>query len=310
MSRIVRAAMTETRNAYPRMPVDVSELHGMWNKLEEIRKANVDHHVGLIREAAARDVSVICLGELFAFPYFPLEKMPMWKNVAEDAGDGPTVTAMREAAREASIIVVAPIYEHDAAANGRFNAAVIIDERGEIIGKYRKTHIPEGSNELARVNERYYYEPSDGQLGEWPCNVSANSFFPVFQTSVVRLGIAICYDRHFPEVMRTLSHQGAELVVCPSVTFGAKAREMWALEFPVDAARHNLFIGGSNRRGKEEPWDVEYFGESYFVGPNGRLPRLEAPPELVIADLDLGEMGRPDPSGWRLLEHRRPEIYE
>jgi predicted amidohydrolase len=82
------------------------------------------------------------------------------------------------------------------------------------------------------------------------------------------------------------------------------------MEFPVDAARHNLYIGGSNRRGIEPPWAQEYFGASYFAGPNGVVPNLDPPtPHLVIADLDLEILGGVDPSGWNLPRDRRPSIY-
>jgi N-carbamoylputrescine amidase len=113
--------------------------------------------------------------------------------------------------------------------------------------------------------------------------------------------------------MQILSQQGAEVVVSPAITFGRKSRLMWDLEFPVDAARYNLFIGGSNRRGAEPPWNQEYFGASYFVGPNGRVepagdPAL--PDELIVADLPLHELTMSDSSGWNLARDRRPEIYD
>jgi N-carbamoylputrescine amidase len=126
----------------------------------------------------------------------------------------------------------------------------------------------------------------------------------------VRLGVAICYDRHFEGVMSALAQNGAELVLSPAVTFGEKSRRMWDLEFPVDAARHNLYIGGSNRRGVEPPWTQDYFGASYFAGPKGVVPNVTSPtPELVIADLDLDLLGGPDSSGWNLARDLRPAIY-
>lgn len=309
MRRTLRAALTETCNAYPHMPASVSGLSELSDRMDEIRAANVNHHRALIAKAAALDVQLICLGELFTGPYFALERDPMWHDLAEDATNGPTVTSLQAEARDRSMIVVAPIYERDAASGKRFNTAVIVDERGDVIGKYRKVHIPSGANEQAGFHETFYYDPSDGELGEWSRNISDNPFFPVFETSVVRLGVAICYDRHFPGVMRALATNGAELVVCPAVTFGAKSQDLWELEFPVDAARHNVFIGGSNRRGVEAPWEREYFGRSYFVGPNGRVPKIDASAELVVVDLDLEELDRPDPSGWDLSRDQRPEIY-
>lgn len=309
MTRVLRAALTETRNAYAGMPDSIADLSQLADRLDDVRAANVEHHVDLIEQAAARGVGLICLGELFAAPYFALAADPMWIGLAEHALLGPTVTTLRSAARAHSMIIVAPIYELDGDSGERFNTAVVIDEHGDVIGKYRKTHIPAGKNEQGEFFETFYYGPSDGQLGEWPANISSSRFFPVFETSRCRLGIAICYDRHFGGVMQQLADNGAELVVSPAITFGQKSQRMWDLEFPVDAARHTMFIGGSNRLGAEPPWTQEYFGGSYFVGPNGRLDVRDSPAGLVLADLDLDELTRPDPSGWDLARDLRPDIY-
>jgi N-carbamoylputrescine amidase len=306
----IRAALTETCNAYAPMPASVDRLFELAGRLDAVRDANVAHHLALIDEAAALGVEALCMGELFTGPYFALGEHPMWLALAEDARTGPTVTAMREAAHRANMVLVAPIYELDAARGERFNTAVVIDADGELAGMFRKAHIPAGSNEQGTFCETFYYHRSDGELGAWPRNRSVNRHFPVFETAAGRIGVAICYDRHFEGVMSALARNGAELVFSPAVTFGAKSRRMWELEFPVDAARHNLYIGGSNRRGSEPPWNQDYFGASYFCGPNGRIAPLEnTRPELVIADLPLGELGAADPSGWRLQRDRRPDIY-
>ena len=310
MTRTLRVAMSETRNAYPGMPAAAGELSLLADRLDAIREANVAHHVGLARAAAEAGALILGMGELFTGPYFALGRDPMWLGLAEDALTGPTVTTLRSAACETGLILVAPIFEHDSVSGRRFNTAVVIDEKGEILGRYRKTHIPVGENEQGAFCETFYYDRSDGDLGTWPRNISHNRFFPVFETRLVRLGVAICYDRHFEGVMSALAGNGAELVLSPAVTFGEKSRRMWDLEFPVDAARHNLYIGGSNRRGVEPPWTQEYFGASYFAGPGGVLPRVPSPTdELVIADLDLDVLRGPDPSGWNLPRDRRPTIY-
>jgi beta-ureidopropionase len=218
------------------------------------------------------------------------------------------VRALRDAARRMGMVTVAPIYER-APSGKRFNAAVVIDEHGEVLGTYRKTHIPYGSNEQGSFQENHYYERSDGENPCGPANVSKNPFFPVFSTSVGKIGISICYDRHFEGVMHSLAREGAELVFNPSITFGSKSERMWELEFPVDAARHRVFIGGSNRMGSEPPWNQPYFGKSYFVGPNGRAPNLSAHPNIVLAELELSELGGADPSGWDLPRDIRYEIY-
>lgn len=310
MSRTIRVALSETCNAYSDMPASLADLKALANRLDDIRAANVAHHVDLARAAAGAGAQILGMGELFTGPYFALGRDPMWLGLAEDALVGPTVTTLRGTARETGLILVAPIFEHDPRSGRRFNTAVVIDEAGEILGRYRKTHIPVGTNEQASFCETFYYDRSDGDLGTWPRNVSSNPFFPVFETRLVRLGVAICYDRHFEGVMSALAENGAELVLSPAVTFGAKSRRMWDLEFPVDAARHNLYIGGSNRRGVEPPWTQEYFGASYFAGPDGVVPNVVAPTtNLVIADLDLDLLGGADPSGWDLPRDRRPDIY-
>lgn len=310
MSRMIRVALSETCNAYSGMPATAADLAALADRLDAIRAANVAHHVDLARAAKSAGAQILGMGELFTGPYFALGRDPMWLGLAEDALTGPTVATLRQAARETGLILVAPIFELDSRSGRRFNTAVVIDETGEILGRYRKTHIPVGENEQAAFCETFYYDRSDGELGTWPRNISRNRFFPVFETRLVRLGVAICYDRHFEGVMSALAENGAELVMSPAVTFGEKSRRMWDLEFPVDAARHNLFIGGSNRRGVEPPWTQEYFGASYFAGPSGVIPNVTSPTsDLVVADLDLDALSGPDSSGWNLTRDRRPVIY-
>ena len=309
MSRVVRVALTQTVNAYREMPATRAELRRLEGKLGEIARANVDHHLELLRAAAAEGVQAICFGELFPAPYFALESDPMWADLAEDAETGETITRVREAAASCRVVVVAPIYE--LARDGkRFNTAVVIDERGELLGRYRKTHIPQGSNEKGSFHEKSYYGPGDGRQPRAPADRSQNRYFPVFQTSIGRLGVAICYDRHFEGVVRSLKHGGAEIVWSPAVTFGQKSERLWRLEFQVDAARHRLFIGCSNRKGSEPPWNQAYFGDSHFVGPEGPVPNLSSHPNLVVADLDLSQLEGPDPSGWNLERDARPDIYD
>jgi N-carbamoylputrescine amidase len=306
---VVRAAMTQTVNAYREMPATVAELPSLAGRLEDVRRANVEHHLALLESAAAQGAQIVGLGELFPGPYFALARDPMWTSLAEDPSDGPTVTTLRAAARRLGLIVVAPIYELSARSGKRFNTAVVIDAGGEVLGTYKKTHIPYGSNEQGSFFENEYYDRSDGDNELGPTNVSKNPYFPVFQTALGRVGVAICYDRHFDGVMWTLAHEGAELIFSPAVTFGAKSERMWPLEFAVDAARHNVFIGGSNRKGVEPPWSQPYFGGSHFVGPNGALADRSTHANLVIADVDLGELSGRDPSGWNLPRDLRSDIY-
>ena len=309
MTAPVRAALTQTKNVFAPMPATLEGIEELAGRMDEVRDANLAHQLELVAAAAAAGARVLCLGELCVAPYFALHRSRVWFDLAEDSAGGPTVRAMSGAAREHGMILVVPIYELDGKSGKRFNTAVVIDESGAVLGRYRKTHIPQGSNERATFDETHYYERSDGELGNTPADRSSNPFFPVFDTSVGRIGIATCYDRHFSGAMRSLARNGAEIVFSPAVTFGERSRRMWDLEFTVDAARHGLLIGGSNRLGAEPPWNVEFFGASHFAGPDGRIDPVSGPPGLVIADLDLGALSRPDPSGWDLERDARPDIY-
>lgn len=300
--RIVRAALTQTRNAYASMPATVEDIAGLAGSLEQIRVANVEHNSHLIAEAVRQGAQIVCLGELFTGPYFALHEDPLWRGLAEDADSGASVSALRAVARQHGVVVIAPIYERTPDER-RFNTAVVIDADGSHRGKFRKVHIPQGANEKGEFHEQFYYERSDGMLGNLA--TAGDRFFPVFTTAVGKIGVAICYDRHFAVSVATLAAAGAEVVFSPAVTFGAKSARMWRHEFPTDACRHRVFIGGSNRKGAEPPWNIDYFGDSYFVGPDGEPANISDHPELIIADLDLDALSHPDPSGWNLDRDRR-----
>ena len=295
----IRAALTETCNVYRDMPDSVDDLAVLADRIEDIRRANVEHHLDLIATAAAAGARIVGLGELFMAPYFALHRDAFWRNLAEDAANGPTVTALRDVARAHGVVLVAPIYELDG--QQRFNTAVVIDAGGELRGKFRKCHIPRGANEQGSFDERFYYQASRGSLGD-------GTLLPVFDTAVGRIGVSICYDRHFEGMVSGLARCGAQLVFSPAVTFGDKSKRLWELEFEVDAARHNLFIAGSNRRGAEAPWNQPFFGHSHFTGPNGRCANLSEHDNLVLADLDLRQLTTRDPAGWDLRRDAREDL--
>ncbi len=305
----LRAAMTQTVNAYTDMPAHIEELSSLADKLDDIRKANLDHHAELISHAAGSGAGIIGLGELFAAPYFALTRDPMWRNLAEDATIGPTVTRMKSEAQKHNIVIVAPIYELCAHTGNRFNTAAVIDRDGTLLGTFRKAHIPCGSNEQGTFDESFYYGPASDPYNKRSANIRGdNPLLPVFTTAVGRIGVSICYDRHFAHMCEGLVRAGAQLIYSPAVTFGEKSRRMWDIEFECDAARHNVFIGGSNRLGSERPWRQDYFGESHFVGPNGRCENISEHADIVIADLTLDSLDAADPSGWNLARDTNLQI--
>lgn len=297
MSRVIRAALTQTTNRFAPMPASLDALDTLAGRLDAVRNANLEHHVQLMEIAHDEGVQVIGFGELFTGPYFALERREFWRDLAEPVEGGPTALRLAAKARDLGMVVIAPLYERDPRSGRRFNTAVVFDADGSQVGIYRKSHIPQGGNEAGEFHETFYYERSD-----------LRPVLPVFETRVGRLGVATCYDRHFEGVVSTLARGGAEIVFSPAVTFGSKSRRLWAMEFPVDAARHRVYIGGSNRCGVEPPWEVDYFGESYFCGPDGVLTNRSDHPNLIIADLDLESLRGPDSSGWDLARDRRTDL--
>src|SRR5213596_1546688 len=214
----------------------------------------IDKHIELIGKAAAEGAKVTCLQDIFHGPYFPAEQDPKWYRTAEPE-DGPTITRMREVARQHNMVLVVPWYE-EAQTGVYYNSAAVIENDGTLLGKYRKTHIP---HVQPCFFEKYYFKP--GNLG-----------YPVFNTSAGKVGLIICYDRHFPEVARQLGLKGAEIVFNPSATVQSLSRYLWELEQPAHAVANGFWIGAINRVGVEKPLnEAQFYGSSYFCDPRGRI---------------------------------------
>jgi beta-ureidopropionase len=283
MSRTVKCGLIQAKHAGP---TDVS--------IEEIKRANIEKHLAMIEDAAKQGVQIICMQEVFTTPYFCAEQKVRWYEAVEKIPDGPTTKLMQETAKKHNMVIVVPIYEEEITGI-YYNTAAVIDADGTYLGKYRKHHIP-------HVNpgfwEKFYFKP--GNLG-----------FPAFDTAYARIGVYICYDRHFPEGARALGLNGAEIVFNPSATVAGLSEYLWKLEQPAHAVANGYFVGAINRVGHELPWDIgEFYGQSYFCDPRGQIiaqaPRDED--ALVVADLDL-DMIREVRNTWQFFRDRRPESY-
>jgi beta-ureidopropionase len=191
-------------------------------------------------------------------------------------------------------VLIVPWYEEEQP-GVYYNTACVIERDGTIVGKYRKTHIPHVG---PCFWEKFYFKP--GNLG-----------YPVWETSVGRLGLIICYDRHFPEVARELGLKGAELVFNPSATVQSLSRYLWELEQPAHAVANGFWIAASNRVGIEAPLNEHmFYGSSYFCSPRGKIiaQASERDDEVLVADLDLDEI-REVRNTWQFFRDRRPETY-
>lgn len=283
MARIVRAGLIQAS-----LPLAAEA------PLDRLKKAMIDKHVALIAQAAGKGVQVLCLQEIFYGPYFCAEEQTRWYQMAEPIPGGPTITLMRELAAKHKLILVVPIYEEDMP-GVFYNTAAVLDETGAYLGKYRKNHIPHCHPGFW---EKFYFKP--GNLG-----------YPVFTTSVGKIGVYICYDRHFPEGARALGLNGAEIVFNPSATVAGLSEYLWKLEQPAHAVANQYFVGAINRVGHEKPWDIgEFYGSSYFCDPRGRLLAQGSrdQDEVIVADLDLDQI-REVRNVWQFFRDRRPETY-
>ena len=260
---------------------------------EEIRDAMIEAHLPLIDEAGKQGVQVLCFQEVFTQPYFCPSQDAKWYAAAEAIPDGPTTKLMQEYAKKYKMVIVVPIYEEEMP-GVYYNTAAVIDADGSYLGKYRKTHIPQ----VAGFWEKFFFKPG-------------TSGWPVFDTAYCKLGVYICYDRHFPEGWRALALAGAEYVVNPSATVAGLSEYLWKLEQPASAVANGIYIGAINRVGSEEPWNVgEFYGQSYFVNPRGEIEAIASrdKDELIVHEMDL-DMVREQRNTWQFFRDRRPEAY-
>ncbi len=260
---------------------------------DQIRKIMTDAHIPFIEEAADKGVQVLCLQEVFTQPYFPPSQDPKWYDAAEKIPEGETTRLMQSYAKKHGMVMIVPLFEEDIT-GVYYNTAAVIDADGSFLGKYRKTHIPQ----VAGFYEKFFFKPG-------------NSGYPVFKTRFLKLGVYICYDRHFPEGWRALALNGAEYIVNPSATVAGLSQYLWELEQPAAAVANGVYIGAINRPGTEAPWNIgKFYGSTYVVNPRGELIAQagEDDDELVVADIDL-EMVREVRNRWQFFRDRRPETY-
>ncbi len=274
MAEVVRAALVQAQ----------------WTGDKETMTKNA---IRSIQQAAAEGAGVVCLQELFNGPYFCQVQEPEWYDWAEAVPDGPTVRQFMDVARENRTVLIVPVYEVEHP--GIFyNTAAVIDADGRYLGKHRKNHIPQVSG----FWEKYYFRP--GNLG-----------YPVFDTAVGRIGVYICYERHFPEGWRALGLAGARIVFNPSATSRGLSEYIWKVEQPAAAVANEYFVGTINRVGTEPLGSNEFYGQSYFVDPRGQTVgdvASDTSEEVVVRDLDLGMLDDVRRL-WAFYRDRRPDTY-
>ena len=254
----------------------------------EEKDRNVDKAVRLAEIAAEKGAQIICFQELFSTHWFPKEMDRKHFTLAENI-KGPSLGRMREVARTHEIAVVCPFFE-EGEEGGFYNTAVVFDAGGEILGRYRKIHIPQ----IPLWEEKYYFAP--GNLG-----------FPVFHTKFATIGIQVCWDNFFPEGSRILALKGAQIIFSPTAAAFA-SQKRWETVISGNAISNGVFVFRVNRVGSEEKQD--FYGKSFCVSPEGEM--VDHPTGMkegiALVEMDLGDVERVRRE-WSFFKDRRPETY-
>src|SRR5690606_33885129 len=245
--------------------------------------------VDYIAQAASQGAQVVCLQELFYGPYFCQVQDAEFYSYTEQIPDGPTTKLMQEVAERHGVVLVVPMYEEEQPGI-YYNTAAVIDADGTYLGKHRKNHIPQ----VKGFWEKFYLRP--GNLG-----------YPVFDTAVGKIGVYICYERHFPEGWRALGLGGARIVFNPSATSRGLSEYLWRLAQPAAAVANEYFVSTISRVGVEPLGGNDCYGQSYFVEPRGELvgdAASDSEDEVVVRYLNMGLLAKVR-NLWQFYRDRR-----
>jgi len=261
---------------------------------------NLQKATQLVLAAAEKGAQIILLQELFETPYFCQQKMAEHFALAGSPEENQAIAHFRNIAREHKIVLPISFYERSGTL--RYNSLAVIDATGDVLGVYRKSHIPEGPG----YEEKYYFDPGD-------------TGFMVWDTAYGRIGCGICWDQWFPETARCLCLMGAELLFFPTA-IGSEPMEPemdskahWQTVMQGHAAANLTPVIASNRVGTEYENDsfIRFYGSSFIADAQGQmaasLNELEQNVCIASFDLDALALAR---SSWGVFRDRRPDLYE
>jgi N-carbamoylputrescine amidase len=263
------------------------------------RAENLDRAERIVREAAKQGANIILIQELFETPYFCKGHETKYFDVAMPIQENPAVQRFQMLAKELNVVLPASVYERSG--NAFYNSIAIIDAGGELLGTYRKSHIPESPG----YHEKFYFSPGD-------------TGFKVWRTKFGTIGVAICWDQWFPETARTMALMGAEMLFFPTA-IGSEpqdpsidSRDHWQRTMQGHAAANVMPVVASNRVGteKSDTWTVTYYGSSFIADQTGGIvTQSDRSSEAVItASFDLQKI-REYREAWGVFRDRRPELY-
>lgn len=254
-------------------------------------QSNLERGVRAAYEAVREGASLVAFAELAFSPFYPRRRSETTPMELAEPIPGPTVERFQRVAAELGIVVVLNLYERDG--DRAYDASPVIDADGSLLGVTRMVHI----TDYEHFHEQDYYTPGDNPR-------------LVYDTAVGRVGVAICYDRHFPEMTRALALEGAELVVVPQAgTVGEWPDGLYQAELQVASFQNGYFTALVNRVGREG--ELDFAGESFVCSPAGEVIAQAGTgtEETLLVDLDLAEVERSH-ARRLFLRDRRPEVYE
>jgi N-carbamoylputrescine amidase len=260
---------------------------------------NLDTAERLVRQAAGQGGQVILLQELFETPYFCKDHLASHFALARPIDDSPVVRRFQALARELSVVLPLSVFERSN--NAYYNSLAMIDADGDVLGIYRKSHIPEGPG----YHEKYYFSPGD-------------TGFRVWKTRYGALGVGICWDQWFPEAARCMALLGADALLYPTAIGsepqdpGIDSRDHWQRCMQGHAAANVMPLLASNRIGVErgEEYSMTFYGSSFIADSTGaKVAEADRSTETVLtATFDLDAV-RQQRHAWGLFRDRRPELY-
>lgn len=265
------------------------------NKEENIAKADK-----LVRQAAQQGVQIILLQELFETPYFCQKEKADYYAYATELEENAAIRHFQQVAKELQVVL--PISFYEKKNNARYNSLAVIDADGEVLGRYRKSHIPDGPG----YEEKFYFNPGD-------------TGFKVWNTRYAKIGVGICWDQWYPEAARCMALMGAEILFYPTA-IGSEpqdgsidSKDHWQMCMRGHAASNLVPVIASNRIGEETDEDsaITFYGSSFIAGPQGNMiaEAGRAEETVLVAEFDLDQL-ETQRIEWGIFRDRRPELYK
>ncbi len=277
--------------------IAVTQMACSWDRGKNIQRAGE-----MVEEAASRGAQVVLLQELFETPYFCLDKDKAFFKEATPAGSNPAIKAMRKLAEKHGVVIPVSFYERDG--DRYFNSLAMIDAGGDVLGVYRKSHIPD----FPAYEEAFYFSPGD-------------TGFMVWETKYAKIGAGVCWDQWFPEAARIMVLQGAEVLLYPtaigrptedSAEMFKDSKPHWQQTMQGHAAANMTVLASSNRIGVEsgKEFHTQFYGGSFLANHFGTkvAEAGEVSSDVLVQPFDLDEMAEYRKM-WGIFRTRRTDIY-